>query len=200
MCTFGVFFILLAATFVMNGNCEIDTEAPLLALEASGELLPSDDLIQKISNELQAIRKADPAVSSISYSLPWSAGVLMAKLSDSQLEEIRSQYGEVTSRPLFADYKLLTFAKKYNAEVLAKELTSKKLVESAEPDRIIGGGGGIKYDPQTSVYTFSKGWGDCPSGCIYNHYWEFSVDPSTNEVKLLKESGTPLTESGGEAV
>lgn len=183
----------------MNGNCEADTEGSLLALETSGELLPSARLIEQLSGELQAIRKAYPAVSDISYSLPWTAGVLLAQLSDSQLEEIRSQYGEVTSRPLFGDYKSLTFTKKYNAEVLAKELTTKKLVESAEPDRIIGGSGGIKYDPETGVYTFSKGWGDCQSGCINNHFWQFSVDQSTNEVKIIKEYGSPL-ENGSEAV
>jgi hypothetical protein len=35
------------------------------------------------------------------------------------------------------------------------------------------------------------GWGDCPSGCIDNHRWTFSVAPS-GETRLVSESGPSL--------
>lgn len=194
MSLYGVFFVLLVATFLKNGSCDATTEATLLALEASGQLLAPKPLIQKRAKELEAIRAAYPAVSNIAYSPPWSPGVLLAQLSDVQLEQIRSQYGEVTSTPLFGDYKKLTFTTQYNPVVLANELTTKKLVESAEPDNIIGGGNGIQYNSGT--YTFSLGWGDCPSGCINNHYWEFNVI-RYSIVTLIREYGTPL--GAGEA-
>ena len=41
------------------------------------------------------------------------------------------------------------------------------------------------------VYTFSQGWGDCPSGCIHRHSWEFTVKP--DGTMILREFGDPLT-------
>ncbi len=37
-----------------------------------------------------------------------------------------------------------------------------------------------------NTYTFYKGWGDCPAGCIYKHYWTFKVD--ADNVTLVKET------------
>lgn len=194
MSTFGVFLVLLIATFVKHGNCDVYTEASELALVASGKLLASAGLTEKLGKELKTIRAAYPAVSNIVYSPPWSVGVLIAEVSDDQLDQIRIEYGEVTSSPLFADYKILTFTEPYNSKVLANELLSKNLVESAELDNIYGGGDSIGYNIKNGVYTFSKGWGDCPSGCIYNHSWQFIV--CQGYTILIKEYGTPLGETG----
>ncbi|HEX4896788.1 MAG TPA: hypothetical protein VFV53_00355 [Candidatus Limnocylindrales bacterium] len=40
--------------------------------------------------------------------------------------------------------------------------------------------------------TITVGWGDCPSGCINSHVWDFEVSPD-GEVTLLGESGDPIT-------
>lgn len=184
---------LLLATFITNGRCDGDddtTEAASLALETSCLLLAPPHLVRRLAKELKTIRTAYPAVENVRHSPRWAVGVLIAKVSDDQLEQIRAQYGEVTSTPLFDDYKVLTFAKPYNPEVLAKELTAKNLVESAEPDNIIGGGNSIEYNHVTQVYTFTQGWGDCFAGCINKHYWEFHVFYS--KAFLVREYGTPL--------
>lgn len=194
MSSFGVLLVLLVAAFVKNGSCDAYKEASELALVASGKLLAPAGLTKKLFKELKAIRSAYPAVSNIFDSPPWSVGVLTAQVSDDQLDQIRIEYGEVTSSALFAEYKILTFAEQYNPTVLANELISKNLVESAEPDNISGGGDSISYNITTGVYTFSKGWGDCPSGCIYNHYWQFVVYRSFTI--LIKEDGDPLGETG----
>ncbi|HLG35037.1 MAG TPA: hypothetical protein VI757_09170, partial [Bacteroidia bacterium] len=39
--------------------------------------------------------------------------------------------------------------------------------------------------------TYSYGWGDCPSGCIYNHYWKFIVYPDCS-VEYVGSYGEPL--------
>lgn len=39
------------------------------------------------------------------------------------------------------------------------------------------------------------GWGDCPSGCIENHEWVYTVS-STGEVALVEESGDPVPAGG----
>jgi len=40
------------------------------------------------------------------------------------------------------------------------------------------------------IITYSIGWGDCPAGCIYRHYWMFEIEK--NLVILLKEYGDKL--------
>lgn len=190
MASFDMLFILLVAMFLKCGHGEDATEADLMALEASGQLLAPKTLILKIADELKAIRYAYPEVANIVHVARWGVGELMAKVSDKQLEQIRSEYGEVTLDPLFDDYKTLIFTTPYNPEVLANELISKELLETAEPNFTIGDGDNVEYNVQTATYTFKQGWGDCLEGCAYNHYWEFSVLPTG--VNLLKEYGSPL--------
>ncbi len=60
-----------------------------------------------------------------------------------------------------------------------------------EPDGIIGGGSSISLiDTNDNIYKYSIGWGDCPSGCIYYHYWEIKV--VNEKAELYKEYGDPL--------
>lgn len=43
----------------------------------------------------------------------------------------------------------------------------------------VGDASDILLDTVTSTYTqltFKYGWGDCPSGCVYNRYWTFQVN------------------------
>ena len=46
----------------------------------------------------------------------------------------------------------------------------------------------------------TKGWGDCPAGCINRHTWTYEVDGS-GSVRLVEEAGDPLPDdaSGGGA-
>jgi hypothetical protein len=51
-------------------------------------------------------------------------------------------------------------------------------VEVTSPNFIAGDWSNV-YARQTQdglTYLFRKGWGDCPSGCIYSEYWYFSFD------------------------
>lgn len=183
--------VLLITTMATSGRCD-NTEAIAIALEASGQLLAPEALVQKITEDLNAIRGAYPSVKSVVGSPPWVVGQLLAVVSDEQLQQIRDQYGEVTaSDPLFDTLKVLTFAAKYNPVVLANELVSKNLVTSAEPNGIVGQSNTVRYNAESGLYTFTKGWGDCPSGCINRQIWEFSVSQS-KEVKLIKDYGPSL--------
>lgn len=58
---------------------------------------------------------------------------------------------------------------------------------------LIGDGSDIKADiRETSIrYRFEYGWGDCPSGCISHHYWDFSVS-AEGDIKFLGEGGDNL--------
>lgn len=190
MSPFVVFLsLLLLATFTtQNVRCDATTEATELALEFSGQLRAPVQLVRKFEKELQAIRNAYPQVSDIVYRPPWVSGQLIAIVTDEQLDRIRNKYGGVTSRTLFDEYVVLTFETQYNPKALAQELTTKKLVNYAEPNNIMGDGDNIEY--KSPIYKFVKGWGDCPAGCTMNHYWEFIVIRS-NAI-LIREHGTPL--------
>jgi len=60
-----------------------------------------------------------------------------------------------------------------------------------ESNAIIGGGSTISLISEDyNIYKYALGWGDCPSGCIYSHYWIIKV--TDREIKLLKEHGDPL--------
>lgn len=188
MYSYVLLFVLLLAAFITSGSCDPNTEeATSIALETSGKLLAPQSVVQKIAEDLKTIRAAYPQVKDVVHSAPWVVGELIAKLSDAQFGRILLKYGPVTSSKSFGEYKLLKFTEKYNPVVLAKELTAKNLVTSAEPNNIVGGGDRIRY--QAGVYEFSHGWGDCPSGCLNRHYWKFSVSPSG--AKLISESGSP---------
>lgn len=41
------------------------------------------------------------------------------------------------------------------------------------------------------VIDFSYGWGDCPAGCIWRHYWRFSVDDMC-QATFIQSWGDPL--------
>jgi len=51
--------------------------------------------------------------------------------------------------------------------------------------------------PTTDGYrvVVHAGWGDCPSGCIENHEWVYTVS-SAGEVKLEEETGDPVPAGG----
>jgi hypothetical protein len=70
-------------------------------------------------------------------------------------------------------------------------------ISSAYPDYSFGGDGNnieATFSNDTTHIVFSRGWGDCPSGCISHHYWEFSV---VNCVPKLERSyGDPLSHIG----
>jgi hypothetical protein len=41
--------------------------------------------------------------------------------------------------------------------------------------------------------TITVGWGDCPSGCINEHVWDFEVS-ADGQVTLIGESGDPISD------
>jgi len=78
---------------------------------------------------------------------------------------------------------------------LANKLQSIDGIVSANPDSIFGDGNDIEIFSYTSdeiTLLYSVGWGDCPSGCYYRHYWEFTIDEEDCAVTFVREFGHPL--------
>ena len=68
-----------------------------------------------------------------------------------------------------------------------------------DPD-LIGQSSWYKATPASGVGAFVvevfMGWGDCPSGCIEKHFWDFAVAPD-GTVTLKGERGDPVPADGG---
>lgn len=66
-------------------------------------------------------------------------------------------------------------------------------VRYSEPNSFAGDSNNITAEDKEShwEFTFSVGWGDCPSGCISRHFWKFSVHPD-GTVDFTGSSGSPI--------
>ncbi len=81
-----------------------------------------------------------------------------------------------------------------NLKPLVGVFESIKGIDSAYPDYSFGGDGDnieATFSNDTAHIVFSTGWGDCLSGCISHHYWEFSVVNCILE--LVRSYGDPLS-------
>lgn len=86
------------------------------------------------------------------------------------------------------DYSTLTFgnpgshlvvfdSKNINITALSNVFLNMEGVEYVDPNGWAGDGNNITstVDSDHVELIYSFGWGDCPSGCIYRHYWKFKV-------------------------
>ena len=80
----------------------------------------------------------------------------------------------------------------FNYRKLMAECEETGEFDYVEPWGIIGGGNMISVDVQNAyrTYIYSLNWGDCPSGCLYNHYWKIKIQDE--KISLLEEGGTPI--------
>lgn len=164
-----------------------DADAEWIALELSGALLPPRALYLQLRNDLKAIRQAYPVVEGVHQNPYWQLGMVSAKITSKQITQINaSELGPVTVFPSFSEWHAVLFALRYNPTALIPLLKSRFGVVDIEPSGFAGSGDFIGADPSNHIYTFSQGSGDCMSGCIYRHNWEFSVS-SAGLVTLLRE-------------
>lgn len=122
----------------------------------------------------------------------WIPGeLLVGGLDAAGVERIRtSTYGPLKeAKLLFSTYHLV-FSRPYNPEQLAKILVRDYSLKYAEPNGSVGTSQTISFVKKNATqyaYTFMKGSGDCPSGCINKHYWEFSVSDNGRKVSVKLE-------------
>jgi len=63
----------------------------------------------------------------------------------------------------------------------------------AEPNGFFGDGDNITAETNVGYtdFIFEHGWGDCPAGCIFAHYWQIRVNEDCS-VEFINSWGTPL--------
>lgn len=148
-----------------------------------------------IEQHLATIRRQYPTLEDVEYCNKWIVGELIVynlKTSvDDCIELINnSEYGPVSfTEPMFNKRnKIVKFQMLVNPEKFAPII--RKLCDaSVKPNRVSCWDGGylvLDYlSEEESRYTFSKGYGDCPSGCMYKNYWQLSITP--NGITLANE-------------
>ena len=192
--TASIIFLVLRAGVVFADGPPYEDE-DILGLEISGELLAPPSLVSQIGQDLAAIRFSYPEISDIHVKSDWSPGELIVGLSlagtFAELDSLNSEFGPVfidlysPGRLLMMEYEQL-----YHPEILAGIYEEVDGVTFAEPNWF-GGDGSDIFSEQVSIYTFKRGWGDCPSGCMYADYWVFSVNGGI--VELIAHYGDSVS-------
>jgi hypothetical protein len=88
----------------------------------------------------------------------------------------------------------ISSGKVLNVSALESPLKEIEGIKEALPYVFYTGDGNdieIKSEGERSVINFSVGWGDCPSGCIDRHYWQFSVLDC--QAEFIRAYGDPVT-------
>ncbi len=80
-----------------------------------------------------------------------------------------------------------------NTFALSKAFSGAAGFYVAEPRTIAGDGDRTEIQSWDNpmVIDFSHGWGDCPAGCIFRHYWRFSIDTAC-QATFIQSWGDPL--------
>lgn len=92
-----------------------------------------------------------------------------------------------------AAYFFLYAEESLNLSALCNLLDDIDGINEAFPESLIGDGNNITTEIYENyiLLTYIHGFGDCPSGCINKHYWNFNVYFDGN-VQFIGEGGTPL--------
>ena len=90
-------------------------------------------------------------------------------------------------------YVILHTEQPINTLALAVEFTDIEGVRYAEPSALAGAGDSIDVTSLDDAVelVYSKGFGDCPAGCINRRYWRFRVAVD-GSVEFLESYGSPL--------
>ena len=190
---FGLCLVLLAG---LPTPADAATEAEILALESSGELLPPPALVQEIESDLALIRRQYPFVRELGITVfPfWVPGELLLEVDEvtaaavaagepSALDPLNEIYGPVQEmRVITGEVVHLDLGPPWHPELLAPIYAELAEVEYAEPNHFIGDGPDITRVGER-LYDFRYAWGDCPAGCIQEHVWRIRVDPPSASIE-----------------
>lgn len=171
-------------------------EAEYLSLEISGELRPPVALADQIEADLAAIRRKHPDLADIHVFPSWLPGEVLVGLTPPAYSEFQagtfdgfdSLYAELgtphTQAHDSGQWVHFQFGQVYHSERIAEQFRLFSGVRHAGPNFLIGDGNDI-VARANRTYTLSRGYGDCPAGCIYRESFDFTVTdagvfPGTN--------------------
>ncbi len=177
------------------------SEAEVIALEGSGELLAPPDLVNEVEADLVVIRDAYPFLDWVYARAAWAPGHLLLGLTEADYDRFRAgedePFNELNDQLLlstvsywdFAHACHLIFVPHYNPQFLIADYEALDGVRYAEPNYSLGDGPDITWEGP-GLYLFRYAWGDCPAGCLEEHFWRIRVVAGV--AQLLEEWGNPL--------
>ncbi|MCB9234403.1 MAG: hypothetical protein H6581_22305 [Bacteroidia bacterium] len=136
----------------------------------------------------------------------WKQGIISTE--DLNLNQLTSRYNlkiEGYREGALGPTLKLVSSRYFNTTEMARLLAEVEGIRMAEPEGVVGDGDNIQTAMSTkekNKLAFSKGWGDCPSGCIHRAYWSFEIQPDGSVVYLGQSGDTPpamAPQSGGES-
>jgi hypothetical protein len=195
-----------------SGNFSQD--ALILAARESTDAWIRTDVATEREADLKKIRQQFPVTTDL-HALPDGAmrDTLVSVLKDApwhgDWEAGTLTTGNATLDALLAEFKLvavqkvlslsdstvfkLTFEHPLNIRRIAARIkdTSDR-IKYAEINGRVGDGNNIAFRLESGQkkYDFSRGWGDCPSGCISRRHWVVTI--ASDGSMTIEESGTPL--------
>jgi hypothetical protein len=169
----------------------ISEEAQLAALWLTNDFYPPLDIASNIDNDLELIRAkfADSLdIFEQEFIFPAVPRSLTIGLSDSAVEAYRAgtydawnsqndDFGLVAIDTFFHgnnfNYAKLHFKDILNPYKLSSYYSGTEGVRYAQPIYLYGDFSNFYpwYVDGDISYLFRYGWGDCPAGCIYSHFW-----------------------------
>ena len=187
-------------------SAQTTDEAWVLGLRLSDGLLSDPIIVKRIEIDLMLLRRNYPEFEKLHVYRPYRLGAVtfvtdsvdvrdklasgdseafeLLKVNSARLTSIRQLHG---SRSRFDSTNPMTQKSLQNCSMARFQASSAVL-----PDECVGDCGHIR-SPALGSYYIRYGWGDCPSGCIYNHFWRFSINGQI--VTLLEEGGDPLPDA-----
>lgn len=113
---------------------------------------------------------------------------------EARVDQLLQQYELYTrAEPSVRDFIVLHARRPLNLSALAKRFAGIEGVREIYPNVLIGGGHDIYsiIDARGIALRYMFAWGDCPSGCLASHYWQFFVHED-RRVEFRGEWGSPL--------
>lgn len=170
-------------------------ESHQIAIESARSLLPTVEFIERLTNDLNAIRFKFPDTTKVNHIPKWEPGVLfLTDVKADTIERInRSEYGPVEAQSILGNdlYKAM-FRKPYNPEVLAGLLKAELGIPNAEPNWVTGRSTYITVTEEKgneNVYIFRKSRKPCNFACDNVRTTVFQVKPGSSSVELISDSG-----------
>lgn len=203
-----------ANAVVQTNETAFSQDAVILAASrAQGPWIPASDT-KSIDADLKRIRakvsvlelmhaRGDFVLTDFSLGVKsdatWTAGWRAGGLTtgNAAVDSFFAQYNLVRVETYFeydgTAWFLLKFAQSLNAKALIDP--ARKLSPDIQYPEVNGYGGDgdeitLSEAGGVRTYTFSHGWGDCPSGCIQRHSWTVTV--GQDGTIHVAESGSPL--------
>lgn len=161
---------------------------------SSIELRFTDSVARAVHQRLPAQRRdsVDPG------GARWVGDTIVAHLRLQGLDRVNATLGVTRGSLLVWDERRSVlyphFARPVNRAAAANMYQGAPEIRSAVYGMTIGDGDDIRATRDSTGLTlhFSKGWGDCPAGCINRHHWIYHLRWRDGRLTKLREYGTPI--------